>query len=170
MKGAWYAVLLVGMVPAQTTILSGWKVVGVGPDYCLVVACLIGFFAGELEGLVVGMAIGLMQDLFSAGDQWVNYLTKAFAGLIAGLVGKHLAGTTTGLVVVTTAVLSFLSCAVFAAITGAKRGLLEALLSFKAVAPEVLLNTVLAFALFSIVSRYVRPFYETRGEFGDLAP
>lgn len=168
MKGAWYAALLVGLVPAQTTVLSAWKVAGVGPDYCLVVACLVGFFAGELEGLLAGMAIGLMQDLFSAGDQWMNYMTKAFAGLIAGLVGKHLAGTTTSLVVATTAVLSFLSCAVYAGRIGAKRGSVEALISFKVIVPEVLLNTVLALVLFSVVSRYVRPFYGTRGEFGDL--
>ena len=42
----------------------------------------------------MGVLLGFEQDLFSAGDMWVNAITKAAIGLAAGLVGRYVARTT----------------------------------------------------------------------------
>ena len=42
----------------------------------------------------MGLALGFVQDLFSAGGLGLNLLTKGLIGLLAGLIGRHLANTT----------------------------------------------------------------------------
>jgi rod shape-determining protein MreD len=67
----------------------------VRPDLCLIASFLIGFLAGEVDGVMMGLALGFVQDLFSAGGLGLNLLTKGLIGLLAGLIGRHLANTTT---------------------------------------------------------------------------
>lgn len=93
MKGLLYAGLAVGLVPVQTTVLQHASVAGIRPDLCLIAASLIGLFAGPVEGTLMGAWLGFEQDLFSAGETWVNAMTKAAIGLAAGLVGRYLAHT-----------------------------------------------------------------------------
>jgi hypothetical protein len=49
---------------------------------------------GELEGLLVGVAIGWVLSLFSAGDLWLGVLTKGGVGLLAGLLGRQVSHVT----------------------------------------------------------------------------
>lgn len=94
MKAGLYVLLLLGLVPLQTTMLdfgSGWLS---RPDLCLAAACLVGVYAGEMEGLLFGLAIGFTQDLFSAGPGWVNLGVKGAVGLLAGVSVRHIAHAT----------------------------------------------------------------------------
>lgn len=115
MKLAVYAGLIFGLVPLQTTVLRYLSVAGVGPDLCLVAACLVGFLGGEIEGLLVGLALGFAQDLFSAGTLWLNVMTKGAIGLVAGLVGRHVTNATPATLLKALVSLSLLSGLTFLA-------------------------------------------------------
>lgn len=94
MKVWLYAGLAVGLVPVQTTVLEHASVAGARPDLCLIAASLIGLFGGPVEGVLMGAWLGFEQDLFSAGEAWVNMMTKAAIGLVAGLAGRYLVHAT----------------------------------------------------------------------------
>ncbi len=94
MKPLLYLGLAVGLIPIQTTVLDHLSVAGVRPDLCLIAVSLIGFFGGLAEGVLMGVLLGFEQDLFSAGDAWVNVITKAVIGLSGGLVGRYVARVT----------------------------------------------------------------------------
>ena len=68
MKFLFYLILVLLLVPLQTTLLPHLSVWNIKPDLGLVAAALAGLFAGELEGLLVGLAIGWVLSLFSAGE------------------------------------------------------------------------------------------------------
>jgi rod shape-determining protein MreD len=94
MKPLLYLGLAVGLMPIQTTLLDHLSVAGVRPDLSLIAVSLIGFFGGLSDGLLMGALLGFEQDLFSAGDAWVNVITKAVIGLAGGLVGRYVARVT----------------------------------------------------------------------------
>lgn len=113
MKLFLYAGLVVVIAPIQATLLHYVSFFGVRPDLGLVAACLVGFLGGELDGLLLGLLLGYSQDMFSAGDLWVNVVTKGAQGFLAGLAGRHMAHLTPAVLAVGLAVLSCLSSAVF---------------------------------------------------------
>jgi cell shape-determining protein MreD len=88
-KVLWAAVILL-VVPVQVTVLQHAAIGEVRPDLCLVLACLAGYLRGERHGLLAGLAVGFLQDLASVNRLWLNLLTKAAAGLVAGMVGRQL--------------------------------------------------------------------------------
>lgn len=94
MKFLLYGGLVLLLVPVQTTLLPHVAVWGIKPDLGLVVAAVVGLVGGELEGLLVGLAIGWVLNLYSAGDLWLSLVTTAGAGLFAGLLGRQVAQVT----------------------------------------------------------------------------
>ena len=94
MKFVIYLILVLLLVPLQTTLLQHLSVWNVKPDLGLVAAVLVGLFAGELEGLLVGLAIGWILSLFSAGELWLSLLTNGGAGLLAGFLGRQVSQMT----------------------------------------------------------------------------
>ena len=94
MKLVIYLILVLLLVPLQTTLLPHLSVWNVKPDLGLVAAVLVGLFAGELEGLLVGLAIGWVLSLFSAGELWLSLLTNGGAGLLAGFLGRQVSQMT----------------------------------------------------------------------------
>lgn len=104
-----YAVLVLTVVPIQTTLLNHVNILDVRPDLGLIVVCLVGFFGGELDGLLLGIILGWSQDLLSAGELWVNVVSKGGAGFLAGLAGRHLAHITPTVLLVGLGAISCLS-------------------------------------------------------------
>ncbi|MEO8340827.1 MAG: hypothetical protein ABI604_14120 [Nitrospirota bacterium] len=94
MKFLFYLTLVLLLVPLQTTLLSHVSIWNIKPDVGLVAAALVGLFAGELEGLLVGCAIGWVLSLFSAGELWVSLLTNGGVGLLAGFLGRQVSQVT----------------------------------------------------------------------------
>jgi hypothetical protein len=94
MKFFLYAMLVLLLVPLQTTLLPHLSVWNIKPDVGLVAAALAGIFAGELEGFLVGLAIGWILSLFTAGELWVSLLTDGGVGLLAGFLGRQVAQMT----------------------------------------------------------------------------
>src|SRR5205823_11196861 len=94
MKFLFYLMLVLLLVPLQTTLLPHLSVWNIKPDLGLVAAALVGLFAGELDGLLVGLAIGWVLSLFSAGELWLTLLTNGGVGLLAGFLGRQVSQLT----------------------------------------------------------------------------
>ena len=94
MKFLFYLILVLLLVPLQTTLLPHLSVWNIKPDLGLVAAALIGLFAGELEGLLVGLTIGWVLSLFSAGELWLSLVTNGGIGLLAGFLGRQVSQVT----------------------------------------------------------------------------
>jgi len=94
MKFLFYIILMLLLVPLQTTLLPHLSVWNIKPDLGLVAAALVGLFAAELEGLLVGLAIGWVLSLFSAGELWLSLLTNGGVGLLAGFLGRQVSQVT----------------------------------------------------------------------------
>ena len=88
MKWKFYAVILLLIVPVQTTFMDHISFFDIKPDLGLVTVCLIGLKKGETDGISMGILIGTLMDLFSGGAAGINLITKPVAGWISGLVGK----------------------------------------------------------------------------------
>ena len=101
MKALLYAILITSLVPIQSVLLPHVSVWGVKPDIGFVVVCLVGLFGGELEGLLVGLALGWVMSLFSAEDLIFSMVTKGGVGYVAGLaMGLLVASCLAGLLTV----------------------------------------------------------------------
>ena len=89
MKGLIYFAVIVGLVPIQSVLLPHISVWGVKPDLGFVAVCLVGIIAGELDGLLVGLALGWAMSLFSAQDLISGAVLKGIVGFVAGLAGRQ---------------------------------------------------------------------------------
>ncbi len=156
MRLALYTAMVVLLPPLQGMLLSGMRLVGAGPDLCLVAVCLVGLFYGEVDGILLGLAMGMVQDSLAAGDQWLNMATKGAAGLCAGLVGRHLAGATPGAMILPIAGLSLASCLVFMTATGVGKSLTDLLSSLRIAAPELILDTLIGVGAYWFLSQRLR--------------
>lgn len=144
-----FLALMLGLVPLQATAVQAISVAGIRPDICLIAAFLVGFFSGEMQGMLIGLAIGFVQDLFSAGPLWLNLITKGLVGLLAGMLGRHLANATPVSVLSIIFVLSVLSGAVFAFSMAREETFQETWQIIQAVAvPEAVFNAILGAALY----------------------
>ncbi|WP_447599277.1 hypothetical protein [Nitrospira sp. Nam80] len=104
-----YAVLVLTVAPIQATLLNHVNILDIRPDLGLIVVCLVGFFEGELDGLLLGVMLGWSQGLLSGGGLWVDVVSKSGAGFLAGLAGRHLAYITPAVLLVGLGVISCLS-------------------------------------------------------------
>ncbi|MBL8073364.1 MAG: hypothetical protein JNL29_03270 [Nitrospira sp.] len=90
MKAFIYGVIIVGIVPVQSVVLPHLTLWGVKPDLGIVAVCLIGLISGELDGLLVGVAVGWALSLFSAQDMITGAILKGGLGFVAGLAGRQM--------------------------------------------------------------------------------
>lgn len=89
MRSLLLVTFIAGLVPVQSVLLPHASVWGVMPDIGFIVVCLVGLFGGELEGLLAGLALGWIMNLFSAADLTAGMVTKGAVGYLAGLAGRH---------------------------------------------------------------------------------
>jgi rod shape-determining protein MreD len=94
MKYLIYAALIVLLVPFQAVLLNQVTIFGVHPDLVLIAVCLIGLQAGELDAIVIGIALGFTQDLFSGNAHWINIWLKPLLGLMASLASHNVINLT----------------------------------------------------------------------------
>ncbi len=113
MKYVLYGLLLLGLVPVQTTILDHVGIGGLRPDLVLVAAVLIGFTMGPFEGLLMGLALGFVQDFFSASQLGLNLVTKGVSGFLGGGASAYMTNATPVTASAVVLVLSILSGLVF---------------------------------------------------------
>jgi rod shape-determining protein MreD len=170
-KAALYAGLLVGLVPLQATWLPHAAIGGVRPDVCLIAVTLTGLLAGEVQGMLLGLALGFLQDLFSAGQFGLNLLTKGAIGFLAGLAGRRLGSSGLGSVLLAMLLLSLSSGTVFLSASRGGRDLSEILHSVGFVLlPETALNLTVAAALYWLLAGRIGRgrLFDDAGAFGGL--
>ena len=63
--------------------------------------------------MILGLILGCFQDMLSAGELWINVVTKGGAGFLAGMAGRHMAHITPAVLTVGLVVISCLSSGVF---------------------------------------------------------
>jgi rod shape-determining protein MreD len=89
MKSPVYLVILLLIIPVQASLLAPLSLGGIKPDLALVLLYIIGLLTGPAEAALVGMAIGLVQDIGSASFIGFSGLTRGLIGFSAGLLGRR---------------------------------------------------------------------------------
>ena len=149
--------LCLGTVVAQATLSAWLSVNNIYPDLCLILACLVGFLTNEYKGLMIGLTVGLFQDLLAPGGIGLNMILKGLAGCLAGATTHTVSTVTTGAVVIVTLVLS-LGCGLASLIVAYPS--LDGSDAFHAISwillPQALYNALLAAGIFWLTHK-VRP-------------
>jgi rod shape-determining protein MreD len=79
------AIVLLVAIVLQTTMLSGARVLGIGPDLMLVITIAGGLTGGPEQGAEIGFAAGLLADLFlQATPLGLTALTFCLVGFAVG--------------------------------------------------------------------------------------
>lgn len=145
MKISVYTIFILLLFPFQATLLYSLNPFGIQPDFCLVIACLIGFRTGPVHGLIVGGCLGFIQDVFSAGMFGLNTFTKAGAGFLAGVFARNLANRTPHAAFVPVMACSVLASTVFLLSSRMGMGLGEMLYGFSYILlPQAVLDGLVA--------------------------
>jgi len=90
MKLAWYLSILLLFVPLQSILMNSISLNGIKPDLGLILIFFTGLIYGELDGIVLGLIIGLLMDLFSGGPLGPNIVSKTVLGWAGGMVCRTL--------------------------------------------------------------------------------
>lgn len=84
MMPALWALLIMGMLVAQTTLLPLIAYNGIKPDLLLIITVSAGLLFGREHGVGIGFFAGLLQDLAAGGVFGLNTLSKLLLGFAAG--------------------------------------------------------------------------------------
>jgi len=147
------------LVPLQTTVLGRASTTVVEPDVILVAACLIGLLTDELEGALMGILLGFIQDLFSAGVAFPNLVTKGLLGILAGLIGRQVVQVSSTVVAMAVVLLSSLSGLAFLYLARG-HAFWDAFLAVPTLLlPQAVLDAILAVAVFWGVRQVAARYY-----------
>jgi len=90
MKLVWYSLILLLFVPLQSILIASISLNGVQPDLGLILLYFVGLIYGETDGILFGLIIGFLMDLFSGGSLGPNLVSKTLLGWSSGMIGKTL--------------------------------------------------------------------------------
>lgn len=156
MKIGAYTVFVLLLFSIQATLLYSLSPLGIQPDLCLVIACLVGFRMGSVPGVLVGFCLGVIQDLFSAGPFGLNTFTKAGAGFLAGVFAENLANRASYAAFVPVMACSVLSAIVFLLWSRVGTGLGEMFHGFFSILlPQAMLDGLLAVVANWVIVRWL---------------
>lgn len=68
----------------QASLASRVSVFGVTPDVVLLVLVYIGISGGQVEGALLGLLAGFLQDTYAPGHMGTNALAKTIVGFVVG--------------------------------------------------------------------------------------
>lgn len=77
-------------VVLRDTVFNGLSVAGGKPDFVLILVVFFAIFRGSVNGGILGMALGLMEDLMTGRFIGVNALCKGVVGYFAGVSERNL--------------------------------------------------------------------------------
>ncbi len=153
-------IVCVATIIAQATFSPWLSINNVHPDLCLLLACLAGFLSHEYKGLLIGLTVGLLQDLLTPGGIGLNMLLKGLAGYLAGMTTHAVSTVTSGAVAIVTLVLSLGAGLVSLLVSYPTLGGTEAFhLVAEILVPQTLYHSLMAAGLFWLA-------YKIRHSFG----
>ena len=156
---AWYILLCLGTVVAQATFSTMLSINDVYPDLCLVLVCILGFLTNEYKGLMIGLTMGLFQDLLAPGGIGLNMILKGLAGSLAGVTTHTISTITTQAVVIATLALS-LGCGLASLIVAYP--ILDGSEALHAIlgnlVPQALYHSLLAAGIFWVIHKVRKAF------------
>lgn len=88
MKWFYRIAIFLFLIPVQTLLLEKIQIAGVRPDLALVLVYCLSWAYGEVQGLLWGVALGGLIDLFSIGLLGVNFILKTTVGFTIGMLGR----------------------------------------------------------------------------------
>ncbi len=147
-------ILCIATIVAQAAFSPWLSLSNVYPDLCLLLACLAGFLSHEYKGLLIGLIVGLLQDLLTPGGIGLNMILKALAGFLAGMT-THAVSTVTSLAVaIVTLVISLGAGLVSLIVSYPTLGGTEAFhLVTRMLVPQALYHSLLAAGIFWLVHK-----------------
>ncbi len=108
MKPYVYVLILLLIIPFQSTLLNPISVFGIKPDLALALLFIIGLFTGPVEAALAGIGIGLVQDIGSVSLFGFSGFTRGLVGLGAGLLGSRVLDISNPVIVLFLAVFSLI--------------------------------------------------------------
>ena len=85
-KGIYYTVFSILGLILQLQFRLYLPFLNFTPDFLLIIVILIAFSSGTRAGFFSGLILGLIQDLFLGSFFGVYTISKAFLGIIAGVI------------------------------------------------------------------------------------
>ncbi len=83
--------IIIGNFILQSTVLSHINIFGVAPNTGLIIIVAIGLLKGRRFGSIIGLIIGLLQDVIFCPVIGVNGFVYFFIGYIVGMTENKLA-------------------------------------------------------------------------------
>ena len=148
--------LLVAAV-LQAALAPHMAIMGVEPNFLLLVVITLAMVEGPIPGAVAGFAAGLLFDLLGSGPIGPGALVMTSVGFIAGTMRANIFAKSWLLpvtVVFVAAFLSELTYGIFLAVIGVEAELLP--LVWKIILPSAVYDTFLALLIFPWLARFLR--------------
>jgi rod shape-determining protein MreD len=89
MKPRVYLAILILIIPFQAALFGPLSLHGIKPDLSLALIYIVGLLTGPTEAALVGISLGLVQDIGSANLIGLNGFTRGLVGLGAGFLGRR---------------------------------------------------------------------------------
>lgn len=89
-KNAFILLIIAILTIIDNTIMPIFKIGIFYPSLLFVFLCSYSILNGSMEGIIIGVIIGLSQDLFFTNAFGINSLINAHIGLLAGYIGRNL--------------------------------------------------------------------------------
>ncbi len=114
MKPRFYLLILLLIVPVQASLFNPLSLAGVKPDLGLIAVYIIGLLTGPGEATLIGMALGVIQDIGSSGLLGLTGFTQGVVGLLAGMLGRRVLDIASPSNIIFLAVFSFIESVLIA--------------------------------------------------------
>lgn len=98
----------ISITSIQTIFAPMFSIFGVKPDLILIVVVAWGVSRGPVEGGVVGVVGGIIEDIL-ASSFYLHALTKAFAGFFSGIIRGNFAVASNFMYAITVCAMTFLT-------------------------------------------------------------
>lgn len=102
-----FVTAFIGMI-LQDTVFNAISIAGGKPDFILILVVFFALFHGSIQGGLLGMFFGLMEDLMTGRFIGLNAICKGITGFLIGLLSGRLYKNNFLLPVITIFVSTFL--------------------------------------------------------------
>ena len=74
----------------RDTVFNGLSVAGGKPDFVLILVVFFAIFRGSVQGGLMGVALGLLEDLMTGRFIGINAICKGLLGYLVGVSERNL--------------------------------------------------------------------------------